>query len=588
MNQKRLNLFFIVAIILVVSVSFVSASWFSDFFAKITGEATINDQCEGTSDKPTCSLSSDAPLTTLTFNNYVYTIELISVADTAATIKVTNAGVSTTKEINEGATKEIQGLNVTVKSADETNLKLSATLEISYISGTSGTTTCAAGDTCLNSDSPSTTITFSNYNYLVELISASDTTATIKVTNAGYSQTKEINEGTNKEIQGLNVTVKNADETNLKLSATLKLGFISGISGTITCETGYTCLSSDAPGTILEFDGKNYIIELVSATDTSATVRVNSETKELKELETISISGLYVNLKSADETNLKLSAILKFSLATLGGTKLECEVGYTCLSSDNPLTEVPFNNYIYQVELISATDTSATIKVTNAGYSQTKEINGGATKEVQGLNVTVKSADETNLKLSVTLKLSYISGVYGTITCESGYTCLSSDNSKTIVTFEDVNYEVELLSASDTSATIEVTRDADSVFGISQAKEINEGETKEISGLNVYLKNTDETNLKFSAVLKLSLATTSGGEEVACDNGCSLDGNCYPYNNRKPENYCAVGGIWLTQSADGATCDNNFECSSNICISGQCVEGTLIQKILNWFRNLFS
>ena len=61
--------------------------------------------------------------------------------------------------------------------------------------------------------------------YTIELISASDTSATIKVTDAqGRSQAREITEGNYATIQGIPITVVNADETNLKLSATITVG----------------------------------------------------------------------------------------------------------------------------------------------------------------------------------------------------------------------------------------------------------------------------------------------------------------------------------------------------------------------------
>lgn len=74
-------------------------------------------------------LTSDAPTSTVEVGGSSYTIELVSASDTSATIRVTNsAGVSASKEINEAASKRINGIDVAVTNADETNLKLSATV----------------------------------------------------------------------------------------------------------------------------------------------------------------------------------------------------------------------------------------------------------------------------------------------------------------------------------------------------------------------------------------------------------------------------------------------------------------------------
>jgi len=78
-------------------------------------------------------LSSDAPSASVTIGGNDYTVTLVSASDTAATVSVTNsAGVSESKEINEADSKKINGIQIAVKTADETNLKLTA----SVIAGT--------------------------------------------------------------------------------------------------------------------------------------------------------------------------------------------------------------------------------------------------------------------------------------------------------------------------------------------------------------------------------------------------------------------------------------------------------------------
>jgi hypothetical protein len=59
-----------------------------------------------------------------------YTAELVSASDTAASIKISDSYVSETKEITEGTSKIVNGVSVKVVSSDETNLKLSVTVEI--------------------------------------------------------------------------------------------------------------------------------------------------------------------------------------------------------------------------------------------------------------------------------------------------------------------------------------------------------------------------------------------------------------------------------------------------------------------------
>jgi len=69
--------------------------------------------------------------------------------------------------------------------------------------------------------------------------------------------------------------------------------------------------------------------------------------------------------------------------------------------------------------------------------------------------------------------------------------------------------------------------------------------------------------------------------------GCELDSNCYPFGYRKGSDYCSENKTFDAQKGEKSVCDNNFECSSNVCVSGQCVSQNLIQMILEWFRKLF-
>lgn len=78
----------------------------------------------------------------------------------------------------------------------------------------------------LTSDDPSAKVSVGDKEYTIELVSASDTSgATIKVTDPdGNSETKEINEYAIKKVSGVNIAVTTADETNLKLSASVIVG----------------------------------------------------------------------------------------------------------------------------------------------------------------------------------------------------------------------------------------------------------------------------------------------------------------------------------------------------------------------------
>ena len=70
-------------------------------------------------------------------------------------------------------------------------------------------------------------------------------------------------------------------------------------------------------------------------------------------------------------------------------------------------------------------------------------------------------------------------------------------------------------------------------------------------------------------------------------NGCLLEEICYPLGYRKSGQFCSDSFEFIDQSKAGSVCENNFECGSNVCVSGECVSQSLIQKIIDFFRRLF-
>jgi len=75
------------------------------------------------------SLSSDSPSAQVTVSGSEYTIELITASDTSATVSVTDSsGVSASAEINEAASKKVNGIEIAITSSDENNIKYVATI----------------------------------------------------------------------------------------------------------------------------------------------------------------------------------------------------------------------------------------------------------------------------------------------------------------------------------------------------------------------------------------------------------------------------------------------------------------------------
>jgi len=89
------------------------------------------------------------------------------------------------------------------------------------------------------------------------------------------------------------------------------------------------------------------------------------------------------------------------------------------------------------------------------------------------------------------------------------------------------------------------------------------------------------------------------GETMLCREGCILNGRCVIQGTRASiENYgkyCGIYGEWEIQKPLHEFCQNNYECYTNTCASGQCfdvveeVEKTsnLLQRILDFFARIF-
>jgi len=102
-------------------------------------------------------------------------------------------------------------------------------------------------------------------------------------------------------------------------------------------------------------------------------------------------------------------------------------------------------------------------------------------------------------------------------------------------------------------------------------------------------KNDQSYYIKCSATGSSSTtspASYAGASTLPCS-GCTSDSKCYPFGYRISNKFCKDDGNWALQSETDITCNNNFECSSNVCVGGKCISEGFLQSILNWFKKLF-
>lgn len=70
-------------------------------------------------------------------------------------------------------------------------------------------------------------------------------------------------------------------------------------------------------------------------------------------------------------------------------------------------------------------------------------------------------------------------------------------------------------------------------------------------------------------------------------NGCQSEEKCYPLGYRINGEFCSNNQTLILQLTEESPCENNFECESNVCVSGECISSGFIRKIIDWFKKLF-
>ena len=178
----------------------------------------------------------------------------------------------------------------------------------------------------LTSDNPTADVTVGNETYTIELVSSSDSSATIAVTDSsGNTESKEISEAASKTINGITIGVTTADETNLRLSATVIAG-----SDKMTLNDGLAVeigeQDTDVDGTMVKFVGDTAGAEVGSLTSLTISVYASESDKDaIKEGESF-VDPVYGTFKldfSSLSTGIDSTGRETISVTPSGNDKIE-------------------------------------------------------------------------------------------------------------------------------------------------------------------------------------------------------------------------------------------------------------------------
>ena len=97
-------------------------------------------------------------------------------------------------------------------------------------------------------------------------------------------------------------------------------------------------------------------------------------------------------------------------------------------------------------------------------------------------------------------------------------------------------------------------------------------------------KCPDGTTLCTDGICRESCEITDITTE--CKFGCFYGDKCLPIGIRVKGKYCSITSDLLPQIKEG-TCENNFECTTNVCVDDSCVSSGVIKKAMGWFKKLF-
>ena len=126
-----------------------------------------------------------------------------------------------------------------------------------------------------------------------------------------------------------------------------------------------------------------------------------------------------------------------------------------------------------------------------------------------------------------------------------------------------------------------------------QVTDINSEQTNADSNNSaVTVTNSNSTSVinqqTIQAISAASIPTTiAEPTPIVCKDSCAYAGKCYPFGYRKDNKFCSDTTFFSDELAEESACQNNFECTTNVCVSGKCISASFIDQIIAWFKNIF-
>jgi len=285
-----------------------------------------------------------------------------------------------------------------------------------------------------------------------------------------------------------------------------------------------------------------FTLPLVSTQPTcSNDTEVSQSTKEVNTGSRRNVNGLGIATSRADEISV-------YNRIT---ADLIIDAEHLSLTNQTSPQEIELLIGEYTVNLIRTEASTATIDIDGSS----EEITEGEIETIKGLEVALTKVEHSD----------NIEEISAEILIGSQQLSLSNDeNPSEKVIVEGKSFIIDLISASDSSATVRVSKCA-----TGEIIEESSDETQEDTNVTDSPDNNQTTDIN----------NTEGNiTEVDANDTEPIDANDTISN--------------VTDKIDqnkeiGEACQEDLECESDSCVSGQCEKPGFFKRILNWFKGLF-
>lgn len=216
---------------------------------------------------------------------------------------------------------------------------------------------------------------------------------------------------------------------------------------------------------------------------------------------------------------------------------------------------------------------SIKVDITNLGPNFLKN-------DVLQVSLSIKSEDDSK----------NIGNYGGFVDMRSEFCNPSTSSYDCVMGIQDINVyslseeQIVSLNSKLSPGKYKIIAEIDDVNGLKNFKETNKDNSKKTS----YFEILDVEKETLEPAKDKPVEVPQDTEKIVylCS-GCMENNLCYSLGYRKDGFFCSENTSFIAQLESDVVCQNNFECSSNVCVSGKCISESFIQKILNWFKNLF-